>query len=298
MTSRLRRGLLAALGAAAIIAAPLIVASPAAAADLTGSTPLFFSNPAFTDADEEDVQMAAALTDAGAVVTLFDGGDGSDVAWNTALAGRTVLVLPEMENAQFYTVGGTSAVSDAAALAISAWVHAGGRIVSADPYWTLEFFDVLAGAAVFTVPNIFAYDGSPWPLLVPTDGLPATVSNSDATDPFNTLVLGTEFLSIYGTPAVSPVTQFPFGSGYLTVLGYDWYPNPDDIANGFVAEWNLVLQQSVLSPFGVVPPPAPSPALVATGGPSFDGLLVGAFAIVLIGSGVLAFRTRANSAAR
>lgn len=137
MTSRLRRGLLAALGAAAIIAAPLIVASPAAAADLTGSTPLFFSNPAFTDADEEDVRRwqlrspmpaRSSRSSTAAMARMSPGTPRSP--------GGQCWCSPEMENAQFYTVGASSAVSDAAALAIRRLSTPVVVVVSADPWLT------------------------------------------------------------------------------------------------------------------------------------------------------------------
>lgn len=287
MTSRIPRIATALLAALALVTVPLLTATSASAATATTHNTVFFSNGAFTDPAEEDATMIGALSDAGIPVTVFDGGDGSASAWIAALAGNGVLVIPE-SSTSVYEPGGTSAMSDAAAAAVLAFVTAGGTLIlgANDNSTLLSYLTGLNYASVWSKGG----SGGPWDLQIVNPDLPAQVTYSDGTYPvvnFNlwSVDLLDGVLPLYvgdgGNELASGV--FPVGVGAVLTLAYDWYPGEDESDISGRDLWNQVLVQGAVGVPGVAPA---APALANTG---IDTTIfvTGALGLLMLGAAAL-----------
>lgn len=298
--TRIRTAVLSLVAIVGLAFAPLVVAGSASA--VTGVTVLFFSNPDYTDQEEEDATMIAALEAGGAIVTTFDGGDGSDRAWDTALVGNRVLVIPE-SNDPVYEPGGTPVISDAAAGIIRGFAEAGGTIflgAAGNP-------EVLSFVTGLDYTSVWNYDGTsgPWSLAASIPTLPPEVTYSNGT--YATAGVSTwptelqdALIPLYvGIGDEFAAAGFGAGEGGVITLAYDWYPgqDPEDIAGRDL--WNLVLNTLAegTAYVSVLPAPAPAPApQLADTGASFNALPWAlAAALLLAGFGAVA-ATRIRSA--
>jgi hypothetical protein len=251
-------------------------AQAAIPADPTQIDILVFENATVSDIGQEVALVSAALTPIGGVVTTFDGGDGSDLAWTTALAGIDVLLLPELEaGGPFYEVGGTPLVSDAAAAVIAAWVQAGGVVImnGACPCFSPDYAQILGviTGKDFGLEFVESSDFSlVWDLQSPISGAPGQLLYSDGTYglPYGAWpadlksIVAPIYLTADGQDLA--VGNFSAGSGYVTYFGYDWYPNGEPS----IADWETALRLAatgaLVAPFPAVVPAA-APALAATG---------------------------------
>ena len=127
-------------------------------------------------------------------------------------------------------------------------------------------------------------------------GLPTELPYSDATEGFDASLLGLAEVeaidALYAFAEVAVVGTIVAGDGVIAFLGYDWFPDDDDIAEGDIIQWNLVLTYLVQQLYVPVPE---RPALAATGVASAGpAIWIGAGAFVLVGGALVAFRIRAS----
>lgn len=281
MTSRIRTAALALVATIALVSAPLLVAG-SASATTTGDVVVMFSNSSFTDTDpgQEDDQTFAALDASGATVTLFDGGDGSDTAWTTALAGADYLVFPEM-GPSAWSPGGTSAMSDAAAQVVKDFINAGGHVIFTGAYGAVDFFSFFSGLDYSGAFSTGSPSG-PYAIQGVNAALPSALAAVDYSGDLIDFGSWSAELKAPMTPLyVSAsgglaVGTWTLGSGTYSYVAYDWFPDTDDIDAGTVEPWNIVLTSL---PFTLEPFPVP---VLAETGSAISLPLIGAGAFVLL----------------
>lgn len=145
--SRRRHPTLPTLVGVLLAIAPLAAAAPPAEAQLAPDrTILVLSKDPYTDSDEEDTEIAAALeAEFGADnVTVTDGGDATATTWTGLLAGVDTLVIPERNGPTIWESGRTEAlrasgpetwpITDEAMAVIKAFAEAGGVIMGTGSY--------------------------------------------------------------------------------------------------------------------------------------------------------------------
>lgn len=264
---------------------------------------LVFTNGTVSDVTEEVPLETAALSPIGGVVTTFDGGDGSALAWSTALAAIDVLVLPELEDGgAFYEVGGTPIVSDAAAASITAWVQAGGVVIMNGSISTFNYGPMLSSITGKDYASVFGVsddDTLVYNLQGVLAGAPASVGYADGTYSLEQYGAWSADLKSIVEPIYLTADQqnlavgnFAAGAGYVTYIAYDWYPNGE----AAIADWEAILR---LAATGLLVNPAAfpaAPALAATGvAPELPVAAAGA--MLLIGAALLVKRSRRIAAA-
>lgn len=280
MTSRLRAAALAIVAGIGLLFAPLLVTASASAAVPSQAQILFFSNPTYVHVDEEGASMQAGLAETGATITVFDGGDGSSTAWGAALTGKDVLVVPETF-VPIWVSGGTPVMNDDAAAVVQAFVSAGGRAIfgynnNAD---LLSFITGIDYASVWNGGG----DAEAWDLQITEPALPAQlpyVDDVDAVTGFDTwapeLLAGVNPLYVGDGGTELAAATFPVGSGFVAMLGYDWFPDGAPTSPAIIALWNIVLQY-------LANVPVPEPALAATGVASSPLLWIGGGVLLVLG---------------
>jgi hypothetical protein len=305
MRPRSRTQLIALAAVGALIAGPLLVAAPANAA-LPGGHVLFVSNPVFSDTGtgQEDAQTLASIETTDAVVTVFDGGDGSAAAWTTALAGIDLLVIPEAERAPVYVPGGTSVMSDAAAAVVKSWVAAGGDVIGFAGYSHGPLVSYLTGLDYSGVWFSSSSPGGEWERQPAANAtMPAAIPNVNYSGGLYQFNLWSAELSAPVTPWYLSVDgtnlgvgSFAEGAGTFLYVAYDWYPDSGDLGSGARAAWDAVLQSFFTAP--TVPAADPDgPELAATGA-DLGALGLGS-ALLIVGFGALLLvRVRARTASR
>ena len=285
MTARLRTAALAVAAAAGLLVAPIALASSAAAAPVPSQAKiLFFSNDAYTDPLEEDATQIAALTETGATVTAFDGGDGTGAAWSAALAGKDALVIPE--SGSIYL---SPALDADAANVLYDFVFNGGRLILPTDYQAplLSFLTDVDYTSSWSTNN----SSETGILQVADPALPATVTYSDATYPVVNFATWTPELLAPLTPLYVNEAgtqlfagQWTVGAGKVSVLAYDWYPGEEAVDIAGRALWNQLLQALTN---------VPVPALAATGSEAPVAPVAAAFGLLLLGAvGIFAARAR------
>lgn len=178
---------------------------------------LVFDNGAIVDtsdtAEAESDTLQAALNFTGNPVTTFTATDAAGIA--AALAGQSVLVIPEQENGSLI-----DALSEDARNVIRNFVAGGGGlIISADLQDTLN---ILFGYNL----NFIAADTSTLrPAAVGTTfaGGPLSLPALPTTGGFELSTLPPGARSIYDDLVASTVTLFNFGSGQIVQLGWDFF---------------------------------------------------------------------------
>ena len=219
----MRRPLLVVLPLLALLGA----ARPAGAANVA----LFF-DPIYvdtaTDGTGEAYNLQQALIQQGHTVTTFTGTSATD--FNAALTGKTVLVIPELQNNNL-----SPDLDQNAAFAISLFVNNGGTLLmfdpgDGDPLAVLNkgfpgFHLTSAGQAAGTIQK------APGAVGTPFENGPATLpANLNATDTILTSSLpnGGNFPVtsnvIYGDANGNAViAMINVGGGHVVVFGWDWF---------------------------------------------------------------------------
>lgn len=240
------------------------MAAPAAAAVPSAAQILFFSNASLTDQLGEDPTMIAGLTETGATVTQFDGGDGSAAAWTAALEGKDVLVIPETDG-NIWAPGGTAFVSDEAAGVLEAFVAGGGRLLLGANNNALLLSQIVG----LDYEAVWVTNGDgPFQLQNGDPALPAELGEPDGTYSVSglltwspDLLAGIQPLYLGDAGDSLAVGVFPQSDGFVATLAYDWYPGTGTGEAEARALWNIVLQA-----LANVPVPVPEgPQLAATG---------------------------------
>lgn len=265
-----------------------------------GPVIVVFSNGAFTDPFEEDWDIATVLLPTASEMRVTDGGDGSAGVWSSLLTGADVLVLPEGGN---WTVGGSSAVSDAALEVIRTWVSAGRLILGTGSYTHGEIVSELTGVD-FT--SEFGNNGmnGPWQRVSTDASLPAELPNGNYTGGLGDFSLYSAEQKAIITPIYQSlandslgVAAFAIGTGAYLYNAYDWYPDEGELEDGTRDAWNGALVLGAggdLTPTPVVP--EEDAELAATGVELSEGVLLGGAALALAGVlALLVSRRRAQA---
>ncbi|MFM9941134.1 MAG: VCBS domain-containing protein [Hyphomicrobiaceae bacterium] len=209
-----------------------------------------FDNGSYVDtgnnfrAESDNIQ--ASLTSLGHTVTTFTGFDAGSIT--AALAGKSVLVIPELEN------GNLAGALDAAARSVIAtFVQNGGVLIINGEYDSNDEsllnsvfgFSIASGSAsgpyslnaIAAAGTAFADDS-------------ATIPYANGTYPIAISSLPAGSSSIYGNGSGSVVSMIPHGTGQIIHLGFDWYDAaPVGLQNG---GWLGVLDSAISSSAPVI----------------------------------------------
>ncbi len=257
------------------------VLAPAAAHAAPGDDVLVFSNSNVVDTSAgvdggEYEWISAALADAGYDVTPFDGGDGSESAWTTALTDIEVFVLPEQEAGDFYDpLNPPSWLSADAHDALVAWIRAGGAMLQSSACDPSEVSVLSAAVGVDYSDVVDCSVADPAPRWIDDASLPAALDGANGTYGMNLTDMsleqrgalsvwyaGTNFDECDGAATESLAAGvFTAGTGRVAFEAWDYY---NDSSND-QASWNAVLaalidgnsSSSLWTPAS--PPPSPEP---------------------------------------
>lgn len=251
-----RRSSGAILVGAAVLLATIAVPLPASAAP--GDDVLVFSNGSVVDTGlgvdgGEYEWISAALTAGGYDVVPFDGGDGSALAWTTALTDIEVFVLPEQENGDFFDPLSPPAwLSEAGKDALVDWIQAGGSMLQSyacDP----EEIPVLNDATGFSFDDALVCNSVTAPRLIDDATLPAQLDTPSATSSFSLASFSTaqqDAVTVWYAGAgddcgvatdLMSAGVFAAGSGSVSFLGWDYFND----SGGDQASWNDVLASMI-----------------------------------------------------
>lgn len=233
------------------------VLAPTGAHAAPGDDVLVFSNSAVVDTSPgvgggEYEWISAALTDAGYDVTPFDGGDGSESAWTTALTDIEVFVLPEQEEGNFYEPDSPpSWLSADAHDALVAWIQAGGAMLQSSACDPIEV-SVLSAAVGINYANV-ADCGAAEPSLrwINDAGLPAELDAANGTYGLNLTDMSSEqreALTVWyagndlddcdgSVVEYLAAGVFTAGSGRVAFEAWDYFNDSENDQ----ASWNAVL---------------------------------------------------------
>lgn len=256
-----------------ISSAVLFSASPAHALDPQGPSVLVFANSNCTNASASDITNT--ITTIASSVTVFDGGNGTGSAWQTALAGIDVLVFPEAETTagNVCTLFSAPHIDSSAQQVIKAWVESGKIIVGTGSYTHTSLVNYLSGLN-FNSEFSNVSSVSNWLRVSGDSSLPASV-------PLENVTLGLVGFNLWSTEKKSLVTPvyyretitvnnvvypennvgvgyFTFGSGYYIYNAWDWFKaqSPSSQQLQDYATWDATLK------FAVKGQISPNPALV------------------------------------
>jgi hypothetical protein len=222
-----------------IMRRPLLVVLALSLTVAVGAVPAFAANVALffdptyvdtaTDGTGEAYNLQQGLIAQGHTVTTFTG--TSAQAFNTALAGKSILVIPELQNNNL-----SPALDQEAAFTISLFVNNGGTLMmfdpgDGDPLAVLNkafpgFQLTSAGGAVGTIAK------APGAVGTPFENGPATLPiNLNATDTILTSSLPASGLSFPASSRViyaddngnAVVAMITVGGGHIVVFGWDWF---------------------------------------------------------------------------
>jgi hypothetical protein len=304
LAHKIRNIALTTAAVSALVFAPML--SMTASAAPADERVTIFDNGNYVDTNpgQEYDQTLAAVQGTGATVTPFDGGDGSAAAWTAALATTDVLVIPEMEVFDVYDPAGTSALHTDAAAVLKAWITAGHPVIVTGAYTGRALFDYVTGVDYSTV---WSVNGSAtgWVRQVTDPTLPATLPNGDFTG-------GSSHFNAWSAAQLAPLTpiyvsadgtnlgvgKFAAGTGSITYVAFDFFPDPTFIANGTNAAWAGALQTLVVDAAPAAAPTAPAavtPTLASTG---IDPTVPLAFAAILLAVGAVFLVSRRRTAAQ
>lgn len=217
---------------------------------------------------------------------------------------------------------GTPVLSVAAAAVVKAWLIAGNTAYAAAGFSYRDFFGYLTDLD-YTGTNAdtgwgywFAEDAEDWTLQIADPNLPATLPNVNYV---GGLVDFSEWPAELSAP-VTPiyysadednlaVASFAVGAGAIVYVGYDFFPDEDDIADGLTAAWigtlnslvestlaqlPVVVAPVVEAPVVVAPAAAPAAVLAETGS-DMTLPLAGGLLLLGLGLGSALVRRRAGS---
>jgi Thrombospondin type 3 repeat len=203
----------------AAIAFTLTIAAPVAATNV-----LVFDNPSYVDTaggtSSESDNIQASLTSLGHAVATFT--DITDTGIAAAIAGKDVLLIPELENGDL-----AAALSSAAKTTIANFVASGhGLIVNRD-YTTGGQRDSQLLNAVFGFSLTTANLGGVSTLQAGAAGTsfaggPVSLPANDGLGGITSALPGGG-LEIYKSGTTITVARLSYGSGRIVFLGWDWY---------------------------------------------------------------------------
>ena len=243
--------------ATAAVALLAVAAVPMPASAAPGDDVLVFSNASVVDTSAgidggEYEWISAALTAGGYDVVPFDGGDGSDTAWTTALTDIEVFVLPEQEQGDFYTPSAPPAwLSEAAKDVLVDWIQAGGVMLQSSACDPVEVSVMSEAVGVDYSDVVDCSAAEPAPRWIDDATLPASLDDANGTygfaltemtaeqlAPLTVWYAGSELDQCTGELVESlAVGVFDAGSGRVAFEGWDYYNDSDNDQ----VEWNQVL---------------------------------------------------------
>ncbi len=209
------------------------------------------------EGDEAD-EIRDSLVSLGHSALAFDN-DNSAGAWQGVLAGKDVLVIPELQNASF---GAIQALAADVGAVIRAFVMAGGKLIIAgedegkaasflNEVFALDGLNLVeaeigdSGSGV--IDKAAGADGTPFVMG------PDSLQENDLTSGLLRSSLPSEAKSAYETvdddTTYSVVTQIPIGMGKITYLGWDWYdgdPSPGDQDGGWLQILDLAARDTMM----------------------------------------------------
>jgi LPXTG-motif cell wall-anchored protein len=301
-------------GGLVLASGTVAVAYPDEPADLNI---VMFSNGLITDPGQEDLGVHGALTGLGGTLTIFDGGDGSALAWSTALTDVDLLVLPEPERGPHYVAGGSVTMSDDAADVLRDWISDGGYVIAMgawDDYFYGPLLSALTGLDYNAATAVVERWGEPIVLQGSVPGAPAELPHADGSYLFADFgAWSAELLApvtpIYlsGDGQALGVGSWTIGDGIFLYVAYDWFPGNtaenlaiwDDFLQ-FAAAGAFAPADAIVEP-GPEPEPEPEPAavpeLAETGRDSATSAILALGALAL-GAALVVARRRGASARR
>ena len=181
-----------------------------------------YDDPSFVDTTDPDPGQAesdnvqASLDSFGHDVKTF-GGTGSGAFSRGLSNGQRLLVIPELEKLDV-----TPDLSQRAIRTIRTYVRTGGGLI----VFSDEDVNLLNTVFGYSLTNIAeGATGTKTAAAAGTafGGGPATVPTLSATDVLNTASLPVGASAIYATGAEAWVVLFPFGSGEIVYIAWDWF---------------------------------------------------------------------------
>lgn len=265
--------------AKSIAFAVFAAAITSAALPAHGVNVALFNNTTYVDyipgnPDSEASNLQATLQSQGSRIMTFSGITAAD--FTAAVAGKNILAIPELETSDL-----NPDLDAAARTAIFNFVDGGGILLMFDPC-SGDPLDVLNATFGF---SLSCAGGADTPITLnataaagtPFAGGPATIPQNDATASITagSLPAGARIIYIDNN-GNSTVTLIPVGSGFVVVLGWDWY---DAVPVGSQdGGWLEVLRRATGQPA------VPAPAL------SYP--VMGMVAVMLLGFGAFLSRRR------
>ncbi len=231
------------------IAAALIAFS---AFSVQAANVAFFNNPAFVDAAQEGLNLRTTLVSGGHTVSDITGSALAD--FNTGLSGKTILVIPELQN------GDLAAALDAPTrAAIANFVNAGGT-VQVHGGTTPNDVNFLNGVFGYSI-TTNGYASAPSTKTAAAAGTPfasgpASLTSNSATTQVAAAALPAGAKSIYSPDGGTNSVMFTVanGTGQVIFMGWDWFGAPPQGAadGGWLTLASLVSTASA-TPGGVTP---------------------------------------------
>ncbi len=197
----------------------------------------------------EASNVQAQLESYSLVVEVF--GDVSDQGLADVLAGKRLLVIPELENGDL-----NAALTANGRAAILNFVNEGGTLIIFGGYLTGRAATLLN--AVFTLTLVEAVGGSSDTYTLnavnaagtPFADDPASVEWNDGTMDLDLASLPSATDVIYGNSVSGDagVALIPFGAGRIVYLGWDWYQGGGLVSPPLDFGWLQILQSATLFP--------------------------------------------------
>ncbi|HEX5035227.1 MAG TPA: hypothetical protein VFW62_12175 [bacterium] len=208
----------------------------------------------------------------GNTVTTFTGITAAD--FSAAVEDRNPLVIPE------FNAGLNLDLDDAARQAIADFVDQGGRLIlfGEDSAALIDFFDDVFGITVnvSSSPDTSTKTAEAAGTIF-ADG-PASIPYNDGTAYIQDSSLPAEAINVYsynnGSEDFAVVAIFPFGSGDIIFLGWDWYSSGPGAGDNTECEgpqdggWQDLLATAVETVPVPTPTPTPSPTATPTPTPT------------------------------
>jgi uncharacterized repeat protein (TIGR01451 family) len=237
----LASALLAALGAP-------FAAGPAEAQSSAADVAVFYDGTYVdlgTSGGGEAYNIRRTIEDLGHNVTMFTGTD--QTSWENGLAGKDLLVLPELQNGDL-----DAALSTGARAAIANFVRGGGGLIATMDGATAGQRMVAVLNNTFSYSLAFASFGEFTSTLDNTAAAGTPYIGGPATLPWNSAVGAVDAATLPGTAkniytsdsgTRAWVTFFSESAGQIALLGWDWYnAQPVGSADG---GWIDVLDRSI-----------------------------------------------------
>jgi hypothetical protein len=200
-----------------------------------------YDDGAYVDNDPEgeadSLNVQASLTALGHSVARFEG--TSATAFQAGLAGRRVLVVPELEQDL------AAALDESAEGVIAAFVAGGGTLVKlGGAGFEPGFLNEIFGYALATTAPVEPFELRPSAIGTRFQQGPGRLPDVNSTRALTGLPAGARRVYGFSESSDSIVTWIPFGSGTVVHLGWDWYDAaPRGTEDG---GWLDVLNRAVL----------------------------------------------------